>query len=119
MKPNFKIAALVVGAFLMHTTINAQTNSEKKATLLPPSDVSSGYTYDFDKAISLITERITNPSTSNADVQVFLNQPDFPVLGKGKTIDAPYKDDLRKWMEKNSTLIINTLKPRKDIVTKY
>ncbi len=118
MKLNFKIVAFVVGAFLINTTLNAQTNSEKKATV-HPSDVSSGFTYDFDKTISLITERITTPTTSNADVQVFLNQADFPVLGKGKTIDASYKDELRKWMEKNSTLIINTLKPRKNIVTQY
>lgn len=118
MKPNFKIAALVIGAFLINTTIDAQTNSEKNATT-HPSDVSSGFTYDFDKTISLITERLTNPTSSNADVQVFLNQPDFPVLGKGKSIDASYKDELRKWMEKNPTLIINTLKTRKDIVTQY
>ena len=118
MKTNFKIIALVVGMFLINITINAQVNSEKKTTVLP-SDVSSGFTYDFDKTISLITERITNPAKSNADVQVFLDQPDFPVLAKGKTIDAAYKDELRKWMEKNPTLIINTLKPRKDIVTQY
>ncbi len=118
MKLNLKIVAFVVAAFLINTALQAQNNSEKKAAVIQ-SDVSTGFTYDFDKTINLITERITNPTVSNADVQVFLNQPDFPVLGKGKTIDAAYKDELRKWMEKNPNLIINTLKPRKDIVTQY
>ena len=118
MKKNYKIVVLVAGALIISTAIHAQTNSEKKATV-HPSDVSSGFTYDFDKTIKLITDRITNPNVTNADVQVFLDQPDFPILAKGKNIDGIYKDQLTKWMEKNPTLIINTLKPRKDIVTQY
>lgn len=116
MKLNLKIATIILGA-LMSQGLSAQSNTEKKTT--PASDVNTGYTYDFDKTMDLITDRITSPNKSNADVQVFLDQPDFPVLAIGKNIDANYKDQLRKWMEKNPNLIINTLKPRKDIVTQY
>jgi hypothetical protein len=117
MKSNLKIIGVFCGAFLFSLSLNAQNTKEAKPVVA--SDVNAGYTYDFDKANKLIIERITNPNTTNTDVQVFLDQPDFPKLPKGKTIDATYKEHLSKWMEKNPDLIINTLKSRKDIVTQY
>lgn len=116
MKMNLKSAALFTALFFA-TAVNAQDNGTRLQT--PPSDVSSGYTYDFDKTQSLILSRITNPDKSNSIVQVFLDQKDFPALASGKKIDSNYKDELRKWMEKNPDLILNTLKSRTDIVTKY
>ena len=114
MKRNLKFVGLLL-AFFATTSLTSQT--EKKQVL--PTDINTGYTYDFDKTQSLIIERLTNPQKSNADVQVFLDQKDFPAFTSGKKIDASYKDELRKWMEKNPNLIINTLKTRKDIVTQY
>lgn len=116
MKKILRIAGLLI-ALIASTSVNAQTNSSKQTS--PPSDASSGFTYDFDKTRDLIIQRLTNPQKSNADVQVFLEQKDFPAFTNGKKIDTSYKDELRKWMEKNSNLIINTLKSRKDIVTQY
>lgn len=114
MKKNLKFVGFLL-AFFATSTIAAQT--EKKQT--PPTDVSTGFTYDFDKTQDLIIQRLTNPQKSNADVQVLLDQKDFPALTNGKKADASYKDELRKWMEKNPNLIINTLKSRKDIVSQY
>lgn len=116
MKKNLRLTGLFLALFVVAST-NAQSNASK--TTSPPSDASTGFTYDFNKVQDLIIERVTNPQKSNADAQVFLDQKDFPIINSAKKADAAYKDELRKWMEKNPTLIINTLKSRKDIVTQY
>ena len=117
MKNKLRIAGLALMMFAVSSAVNAQNTNEKKLT--PPSDAPSGYTYDFAKVQNLIIERVTAPSKSNAIAQPFLDQPDFPALSNGKAVDANYKDRLRQWMEKNPSLIINTLKSRTDIVTQY
>jgi hypothetical protein len=115
MKNKLKALSILVIAIAFTQTLTAQTASKSS----PPSDALAGFTYDFNKAQNLILERITSPNKTNADAQVFLDQPDFPALGKGKTVDTGYKDQLKLWMEKNPNLIINTLKSRTDIVTQY
>jgi hypothetical protein len=115
MRTNIKVIALLVLA----VAFTNQTRAQNKTHSSPPTDVATGFTYDFDKTRDLIIERVTDPKPSNLDVQVLLDQPDFPVPPKGKIIDAGYKDKLRNWMEKNPSLIINTLKNRKDIVTPF
>ena len=115
MNDKMKIGFFGAVLFLFAVNLQAQDNS-KPLKNPPPSDAVTGYTYDFDKTQSLIIERIITPKTTNADVQVFLDQPDFPLLAKGKSIDDVYKDKLRVWMEKNPNLILNTLKNRSDIV---
>lgn len=117
MKNKLKIIGFVFSGILFSQALNAQNKSDTKT--VAPSDVSSGYTYDYNKVFELIIERIKEPKDSNTDVQIFLNQSDFPKLAHGKVIDPEYKEQLRKWMEKNSALIITTLKPRKDIITQY
>lgn len=117
MKNNLKITALALMLLAFSTAIKAQDAAKSDQTI--NSDLLSGYTYDFNKTMNLIVERITAPSKNNADVKVFLDHKDFPAPPANKTIDAAYKDQIRIWMEKNSTLIINTLKSRKDIVTQY
>jgi hypothetical protein len=116
MKSYLKFAALLLAIFALSNSAQAQ-NSAK--TTPPASDALSGFTYDYNKAMSLIIDRITTPNKNNADVQVFLDHKDFPKLTANKTIDAAYKEQLRIWMEHNPDLIINTLKSRKDIVTQY
>jgi hypothetical protein len=116
MKHLLKISGLFL-AFLFSTEmLNAQTTAKKAS---PPSDASSGYTYDFDKVMNLMTERITAPAKSNAIAQTLLDAADFPAAPSNKVIDANYKGQLKTWMEKNPDLIINTLKSRKDIVTQF
>lgn len=117
MKTKLKLAGLLLLMFAFSTAVKAQNTTEKKQ--IPPSDAPSGYTYDFDKTMALIIDRIVSPKKSNADVQLFLDTPDFPAVPKNKNIDAVYKGLIRAWMEKNPTVIINTLKPRTDIVTQY
>jgi hypothetical protein len=116
MKSYIKLAGLLLAICAFSNGMHAQSHAKKTTA---PSDVNTGYTYDFIKARDLIIERVTKPNASNADVQVFLDQSDFPVLGKGKSVDADYNEKLKVWMEKNPNLIINTLKPRTDIVTQY
>ncbi len=117
MKNNLKIAGLLLMLITFSSVIKAQDGSKSNQTIA--SDAPSGYTYDFDKTMNLIIERITAPTKSNSDVNVFLDQKDFPTPPSNKTIDSSYKNQLRAWMEKNPNLIINTLKSRKDIVTQY
>jgi hypothetical protein len=116
MKHCLKISGLFLALLFSTEIVNAQTDAKK---INPPSDAPSGYTYDFNKVMNLITERIATPTKSNADAQAFLDANDFPAAPANKVIDANYKDQLRIWMEKNPNLIINTLKHRKDIVTQY
>lgn len=117
MKTKLRIAGLVLMMFAFTSAVNAQTTSEKKST--PPTDIPSGYTYDFAKTMNLIIDRIVSPKKSNADVQLLLDTPDFPTVPKNKNVDEAYKGLLRTWMEKNPAVIINTLKSRTDIVTQY
>ena len=117
MKNNLKITGLVLMMLAFSPAINAQDGSKSSQTIA--SDAASGFTYDFNKTMALIIERITAPAKSNADVKVFLDHKDFPAPPANKNIDAVYKDQIRVWMGKNPNLIINTLKPRKDIVTQY
>jgi len=93
----------------------AQTN--KKAPL--PTDVPTGYTYDFDKTNELIIERLSSPNNSNEDVKVVVEEKSFPKLNKGEKINTDYKKKLAAWIEKNPALIISALKNRKDIVHPY
>ncbi len=116
MKHFLKISGLFLAFFFSTELANAQTTAKKVS---PASDAPSGYTYDFNKVMDLMTERITNPSKSNAIAQTLLDASDFPIAPANKVIDANYKGQLKIWMEKNPELIINTLKSRKDIVTQY
>jgi hypothetical protein len=93
----------------------AQTN--KKANL--PSDATTGYTYDFDKANDLIIDRLSNPNNSNEDAKVIVEEKTFPKLNKGEKINDDYKKRVAIWIEKNPAIIISTLKNRKDIVHTY
>lgn len=93
----------------------AQTN--KKVS--PPSDASTGFTYNFDKTNELILERLSNPNESNVDLKPITEAQGFPVLLVGQQINADYKKKLAAWVEKNPVLIISTLKNRKDIVQAY
>lgn len=117
MKNNLKIIGLALMMFAFSQVGKAQDASKVTQTI--SSDISGGFTYDFNKTMDLIIERITAPSKNNADIKVFLDQKDFPAPPANKTIDAAYKDQMKTWMEKNPNLIINTLKSRKDIVTQY
>lgn len=117
MKTKLKFAGVVFIMLAFSPFVNAQSTTQKKQIV--PSDIPTGYTYDFAKVQNLIIERLTTPAKSNAIAQPFLDQPDFPSLSSGKTVDANYKDLLRQWIEKNPALIINTLKSRTDIVTQY
>ncbi len=117
MKNNLKFTGLLLLMFAFSPAVIAQTSSKTSQPIA--SDAPGGYTYDFNKTMDLIIERITAPSKSNADVKVFLDQKDFPAPPATKGINAAYKDQIRIWMEKNPNLIINTLKHRKDIVTQF
>lgn len=83
------------------------------------SDSPSGFTFDFDKTISLIFERLKTPTTSNNDVKVIVEEKSFPKLNEGQEIDSEYKKKIGLWIESNQNIIISTLKARKDIVQSY
>lgn len=117
MKHFLKISGLSLALFFSTEMMNAQNNTKQAVAI--PSDAPHGYTYDFDKVMGLITERITTPSKSNAIAQTLLDATDFPTVPANKVVDAGYKAQLKLWMEKNPDLIINTLKSRTDIVKQY
>lgn len=116
MKNYIKLAVFALSICAFSTTMHAQSNAKQ---VTPPSDALSGFTYDFNKVMTLITERIATPSTNNAEAQVFLDHKDFPKIPANKINHSESRDQIRIWMEKNPDLIINTLKHRKDIVTQY
>lgn len=114
-----KIKSFLFLAFMFFgSVIFGQTNSEKRKPT-PPSDAPSGYTYDFDKTIKLIMDRMTNPNEFNKDVQPLVSANDFPEYKTGELLNSEMRNKIRIWMENNPTLIINTLKQRNDIVTPF
>ncbi len=110
-KSVFFIAFLMFG---MHLSFLSQNNKAQK-----PSDVSSGFTYDFSKAQNLIIERLVNPNATNAEAEIIVTENNFPKLDKQKNIDAEYKEKLKVWMENNPNLIISAFKNRKEIVQAF
>lgn len=112
------IRILIVALTLAGSGHAFAQSSNTQITTTPPSDAPAGYTYDWDITRQLILDRIAKPSDANKDAQPLLDAADFPAY-KGKAIDDAFKAKLKEWMEKNSTLIINTLKHRKDIVTPF
>ena len=112
-KSNPLVLILVFGVQLAFYSQNS------KNFISSPSDVSSGFTYDFNKAQSLIIERISKPDESNKDAEILLTQNSFPKLNKNEKIEGPYKEKLKDWMEKNPNLIISAFKNRKEIVQAY
>lgn len=115
MKNNLKIAGLLLMLITFSSVIKAQDGSKSNQTIA--SDAPSGYTYDFDTAVNMpIIERITAPTKSNSDVNVFLDQKDFPTPPSNKTIDSSYKNQLRAWMEKNPNLVSIHLNQEKTLL---
>lgn len=117
MKNTLKISGLLLAFFFSTEIMNAQTNTKEAVAI--PSDAPHGYTYDFDKVMNLLTERISAPSKTNSIAQTLLDAKDFPVAPANRVVDADHKKQLKAWIEKNPDLIINTLKTRTDIVTPY
>lgn len=106
----------VVLALFCTNNLNAQNN---KVVGTPPSDVPTGYTYDFEKAQRIIISRQVQPDNTNADAQAIIDSKDFPKLGNGSEATKEYLEKLRKWMEINPTVIIQALKSHKEIVQQY
>ncbi|MDO9000710.1 MAG: hypothetical protein Q7W45_13160 [Bacteroidota bacterium] len=113
MKKSIFLTSILICA--LQFSFFAQTKQKASA----PSDATTGYTYDFDKANELIIERLSNPTESNKDVQTITEEKSFPKLTVGQKIDADYRKKLAEWVEKNPSLIISTLKNRKEIVYTY
>jgi len=114
-----KRSHLFLFVFVLVCNISFFAQESKQVKNTPPSDAPSGFTYDFDKTQNLIVDRLSNPNEFNKDVQILISASDFPVLKTGETINSAYREKIRIWMEKNPTLIINTLKHRNDIVKPY
>lgn len=112
---NLKTIAFLLVLFSAFT-VSAQKKTEKTT---PPSDVSSGYTYNFEKAKARILDRLTNPNVSNEDAQMLISQSTFPQLGKDMKMDKTYHEKLNLWIEQNPNLIINAFKNRTDIVQQF
>lgn len=119
--PNILKILLVLVSFFGYHHLSAQNTSGNKtsATTTLPSDKLTGYTYDFAKAQAVIIERQMQPNESNKVAQSIIDSQDFPKLTLGSSPDKQYLDILTKWMEKNPTLLIESLKNRTDIVTPY
>lgn len=112
-----KKLTLIIFAFLgvmIHTDLSAQTNKKQI-----PSDAVTGYVYEFDAAQKLIIERQVNPTDQNADVQPIIDSKNFTKLSNPKKITSADLETLKVWMEMNPSIIIETLKSRKEIVHAY
>lgn len=112
---------LVLVCFFGFNNLSAQqaTGNKTSTSTVLPSDKPNGYTYDFAKAQNIIIDRQVQPSEFNKVAQAIIDSPDFPKLNTGSSPDKTYYDTLRKWMEKNPTILIESLKSRTDIVTPY
>ena len=111
-RPIFLISVMVCA---LQFSFVAQTNKKSSA----PSDAVTGFTYDLDKAVNLIVDRLANPSLANEDVKLIVEEKSFPKLNNAEKIDSVYMKKLSAWVEKNPNLIISTLKNRKEVVQSY
>lgn len=112
-----KKLTLIIFAFfgvMIHTDLSAQTS--KKPI---PSDAVTGYVYEFDAAQKLIIERQVHPADQNADVQPIIESKNFPKISDLKKVTDSDLEKLKVWMESNPSIIIETLKSRKEIVHAY
>jgi hypothetical protein len=112
-----KKMTFIIFAFLgvmIHTDLIAQTT--KKPI---PSDAVTGYVYEFDAAQKLIIERQVNPTNQNVDVQAIIESKNFPKISDIKKVTDSDLEKLKVWMETNPSIIIETLKSRKEIVHAY
>lgn len=111
-----KLTLIILTFFgvVINNDLKAQT---AKAAL--PSDVSTGYTYDFNSAQRIIIERQVKPSVQNQDAQAIIDVKDFPKLTNKDQVNDAYLETLKLWMEKNPSVIIESLKSRKEIVQQY
>lgn len=109
-----KLIFFTLVAFCIQTNLSAQNQ-----TTTPPSDAPSGYTYDFDLAKKIIIDRQLKPSNSNQVAQPIIDAKDFPKLKGQNDLNASYNDKLKEWMEKNPSLIIESLKSKNEIVKPY
>ena len=116
---NRKISIIAV-FFIVAITKMISQNDKKASFVSSPSDVNTGYTYDFDKAQKLILDRIQQPNVYNADAQAVIESPGFPKFkSEGSTVNPTDKELLNLWMEKNPEIIIKAFKNRNDIVKQY
>ncbi len=113
MKNSYLLILLLV--FVFKFSSNAQNNT---STSTAPSDAPTGYTYNFDKVQSAIINELLQPSKHNQEAKQLINTATFPKL-KSTVVDENYKQQLKLWIEANSTLVINTFKNNKTIVTPY
>lgn len=111
---NMKLIALFFGAFLFLNSVHAQT-----ANASAPSDANIGYTYDFDLAKKLIIDHQLKPTNENSIAKPIVEFKDFPKLTGKAALNKEYHEKLNAWMEKNSTVIIESLKSKKEIVHSF
>lgn len=110
----FKLAFLAA-FFCVSGTMSAQA---QKTTSNPPSDAQTGFTYDFDKALDLVKERIQFPTKKNEDAQILINDETFPKLKYGQS-DAEYLKNVGTWIQENPYKVIEAFKARTEIVQRY
>ncbi|MBL7917288.1 MAG: hypothetical protein JNM96_02755 [Bacteroidia bacterium] len=108
-----QILLFIFSLFFTINKVQAQSNYNPNSA---PSDAVTGYTYDFDIAKKLIIEFQVQPNETNSIAKPIVKQKTFPKIGNNKPQDISYNEKLKEWMEKNPNIIIETLKPRKDIV---
>lgn len=111
-----QILAIIFSLFFTINKVQAQSNNSPNSA---PSDAVTGYTYDFDVAKKLIIDFQIKPNETNSIVKPIVKQKSFPKIGSNKPEDISYNEKLKEWMEKNPSLIIETLKSRTDIVVPF
>lgn len=113
----FEMKKLIALSVFLILSLTFKAQNGKK--MPPPSDVTHGFTYDFDKANQLIIDRLMNPNAGNEDAKVIVEHNSFPKSKKAKMIDDEYKRTIANWIQSNPDLIISTFKHRKNIVQAF
>jgi hypothetical protein len=101
--------------------LNAQTTQTKSNTAQEkPSDVSFGYTYDFDKVFQLLHAEMKASSKNKTSIEHQLMQTkDFPKPESTLNNEVYVKAALRQWIETHSDVIIQAYKTNQDIVKPF
>lgn len=96
-----------------------QPVTEPKANK-PPSDVSLGYTYDYDKVFDLLYKEAAGITKSDKSIEQYLmNTPDFPKVSEHLNNEAFLKASIKQWIETHPNAILEAYKQNQEIVKPF
>jgi hypothetical protein len=95
------------------------STAQVNTSLVPRSEESHGFTFDFDKVKASIIDRINHPNERNDYITLITEDKSFPKLLPNEALDESFYLKLKNWIETHQSIVIAVFKQRKDIVQEF